>query len=266
MEKLLQDVEQIPPVVVLRPSTLVDVINDNKSWDCHSWKEFYKVINFSLGFDVYFCISLYSQRQGDSLLLFLYSDTSLLSLAVLFSHILPPSNKSQFIFNPLITHSKTRHPNFRHGKMRPLRQNVLFSESFLETFLRNNGRLVAFPRDLCGVLCLILWWPWAWRAQLPLLLLLLSPGRGCAAPCPAQMDTARFQSSVTRDIWKKDQKSGLKFPSRELGLISYFLPSDWAELGLEAVQVIRGAFFSLLVSPRLCVCTDGWAQALQFSS
>lgn len=31
-------------------------------------------------------------------------------------------NKSQFIFNPLITHSKTRHPNFRHGKMRPLRQ------------------------------------------------------------------------------------------------------------------------------------------------
>lgn len=59
------------------------------------------------------------------------------------------------------------------------------------------------------------------------------PGPGCAAPCPSQMDTARFQSSDTWDIWKKDQKSGLKFPSRELGFISSLLPPDWVELGLD---------------------------------
>lgn len=155
-----------------------------------------------------------------------------LSLEILFSHILSPSNKNQAIFNPLVTPSRTSHPNFRHRKTKPRREKVLLCEGFLETFPRNNGRLVAFSRDPC--VC-----------PLPEAL----PGPGCAAPCPSLMDTARFQSSVMWDSWKKDQKSGPKFPSWELGFISSFLPPDWVELGL-AVQVIQEIFFPLPVSPR----------------
>lgn len=127
-----------------------------------------------------------------------------LSLEILFSHILSPSNKNQAIFNPLITPSRTSHPNFRHRKTKPRREKVLLCEGFLETFPRNNGRLVAFSRDPC--VC-----------PLPEAL----PGPGCAAPCPSLMDTARFQSSVMWDSWKK--RSEIWPEVSKLGIRFHFL-------------------------------------------
>lgn len=87
---------------------------------------------------------------------------------------------------------------------------------------------------------------------------------GPAAPCPSQMDTARFQSSVIWDIWKKDQKSALKFPSRELGFISsfffFFFPPRLGGTGAGWLQRQHRQLEESFFPP--CLCLQGSLCAL----